>query len=63
MGRSIRSVDSIQAFLIPNLKTPKEAFRDICNYLAGQAVGATRDDFLLDELTRPELCFRETCGD
>lgn len=54
MGRQL--ADPIQAFLIPNLKTPKEAFRDIRNYLAGQAVGATRDDFLLDELLKCLFC-------
>lgn len=56
MGRSTKSADLVQAFLIPKLKTPKEAFRDIRNYLAGQAVGATRDDFLLDELLKCLFC-------
>lgn len=27
-------------------RTPKQVFRDLRNYLAGQAVGATRDDTL-----------------
>ncbi|MCC6910321.1 MAG: N-6 DNA methylase [Phycisphaerales bacterium] len=44
------------ALLIPELKTPKEAFRDLRNYLAGQHVGATRDDSLLEELLKCLFC-------
>ena len=33
-----------QPLLFKELKTTKEVFRDIRNYLAGQFVGATRDD-------------------
>lgn len=35
---------------------PKEVFRDIRNYLAGQFVGATRDDALLDEVLKCLFC-------
>lgn len=37
-------------------KNPKEAFRNIRNYLAGQLVGATRDDALLDEVLKCLFC-------
>lgn len=36
--------------------TPKGAFRNIRNYLAGQFVGATRDDSLLDEVLKCLFC-------
>jgi len=42
--------------LIPDLKTPKEAFRDLRNYLAGQHLGATRDESLLEELLKCLFC-------
>lgn len=45
-----------QQWLIQGLKTPKEAFRDIRNYLAGQHMGATRDDALLDEVLKCLFC-------
>ncbi len=41
-------------FKVPS--TPKEAFRDIRNFLAGQFVGATRDDALLDEVLKCLFC-------
>lgn len=37
-------------------RTPKEIFRDIRNFLAGQFVGATRDDTLLDEVIKCLFC-------
>lgn len=37
-------------------KSPKDAFRNIRNYLAGQFVGATRDDALLDEVLKCLFC-------
>lgn len=37
-------------------KNPKEAFRTIRNYLAGQFVGATRDDALLEEVLKCLFC-------
>jgi len=36
--------------------TPKEVFRSLRNYLAGQFVGATRDETLLDELLKCLFC-------
>jgi type I restriction enzyme M protein len=36
--------------------TPREAFRNIRNFLAGQFVGATRDDALLDEVVKCLFC-------
>ena len=45
-----------QPFLFKELKTTKEVFRDIRNYLAGQFVGATRDDTLLDEVLKCLFC-------
>ncbi len=38
------------------MKTPKEIFRDLRNYLAGQLVGATRDEILLDEILKCLFC-------
>ncbi|PLX83673.1 MAG: restriction endonuclease subunit M [Desulfuromonas sp.] len=37
-------------------KTPREAFRNIRNFLAGQHIGATRDDALLDEVLKCLFC-------
>jgi len=45
-----------QRLLIGELRTPKEIFRDIRNYLAGQLVGATRDDALLEEVLKCLFC-------
>ena len=45
-----------QPLLIRELKTPKKAFRDLRNYLAGQHIGATRDDSLLEELLKCLFC-------
>jgi type I restriction enzyme M protein len=51
-----RKSDSRQLSLHNEIKTPKEAFRNIRNYLAGQFVGATRDDALLDEVLKCLFC-------
>lgn len=45
-----------QASLIREQKTTKDAFRNVRNYLAGQFVGATRDDVLLDEVLKCLFC-------
>ncbi len=45
-----------QELLIKELKTAKEVFRDLRNYLAGQFVGATRDDTLLEEVLKCLFC-------
>lgn len=54
MPRSIK-VDP-QPLLFKTQRTPKQAFREIRNYLAGQWVGATRDDALLDEVLKCLFC-------
>lgn len=42
----------VQVPLFNEERTPKEAFRDIRNYLAGQFIGSTRDEALLDEVLK-----------
>lgn len=56
MARVKKQLNEQQLFLFNAEKTPKEAFRDIRNYLAGQFVGATRDDALLDEVLKCLFC-------
>ena len=48
--------DVRQLALIQGAGTPKEIFRSLRNYLAGQFVGATRDETLLDELLKCLFC-------
>lgn len=48
--------DVRQLDLIHASRTPKEIFRSLRNYLAGQFVGATRDETLLDELLKCLFC-------
>ena len=48
--------DPRQPFLISGLRTPKQVFRALRNYLAGQFVGATRDEALLDEVLKCLFC-------
>ena len=55
MARQLR-IDNEQAPLFRKQKTPKEAFRDLRNYLAGQHLGATRDDSLLEEVLKCLFC-------
>jgi type I restriction enzyme M protein len=45
-----------QRLLIKELRSPKQVFRNLRNYLAGQFVGATRDDALLDEVLKCLFC-------
>lgn len=45
-----------QTTLFKTPRSPKEAFRDIRNFLAGQFIGATRDDVLLDEVLKCLFC-------
>ncbi|QNI30859.1 N-6 DNA methylase [Alloacidobacterium dinghuense] len=54
--RSSSRRSSKEAPFFPGMLTPKEAFRHIRNYLAGQHVGATRDDALLDEVLKCLFC-------
>lgn len=56
MKRASKKLDPRQGQLIRETKTPKDAFRNIRNYLAGQFVGATRDDALLDEVLKCLFC-------
>ena len=53
--RSVKS-DVRQLSLIESIGTPKEIFRSLRNYLAGQFVGATRDEILFDELLKCLFC-------
>src|SRR5262249_10248971 len=54
-GRKKAGAD--QDKLLPGeLRPPKQVFRDVRNYLAGQFVGATRDDALLDEVLKCLFC-------
>lgn len=45
-----------QSPLLKEQRNPKEVFREIRNYLAGQFVGATRDEALLDEVLKCLFC-------
>ncbi len=53
---SKRSVAPSQGSLLKGLQSPKDAFRQIRNYLAGQHIGATRDEALLEELLKCLFC-------
>ena len=53
--RSVKP-DVRQLTLVQGMGTPKEVFRSLRNYLAGQFVGATRDETLLDELLKCLFC-------
>lgn len=56
MARKKKTENEHQALLIKDLRTPKQIFQEIRNYLAGQFVGATRDDALLDEVLKCLFC-------
>lgn len=56
MARPRKQVDTEQRSLLMDASHPKLAFRNIRNYLAGQFVGATRDDSLLDEVLKCLFC-------
>jgi len=51
-----RQLDYRQVPLIPDEINTKNTFHNIRNYLAGQFVGATRDDALLDEVLKCLFC-------
>lgn len=51
MGRPKRTISPKQLELIAEVN-PKEAFKEIRNYLAGQFIGSTRDSALLDEVIK-----------
>ena len=64
MGRKRK--DELEGpLLFRDLTPPKQVFRDIRNYLAGQFVGATRDDVLLGEVLKCLFCklYLEMAGD
>lgn len=56
MGRKPKALPESQLTLVRAPRTPKDVFRDIRNFLAGQFVGATRDDSLLDEVIKCLFC-------
>lgn len=56
MKRKLPAFLQNQSLLIKSSSTPKEVFRDIRNFLAGQFVGATRDDTLLEEVLKCLFC-------
>ncbi len=56
MARAKKQLNEQQIPLFRPEKNPKDIFRDIRNYLAGQFVGATRDDALLDEVLKCLFC-------
>lgn len=56
MARHSRKDDFSQKPLFRDIRPPKEVFRHLRNYLAGQVIGATRDDALLDELLKGLFC-------
>jgi len=56
MARLTKLPDIRQTSLIREKKPTKDAFRNIRNYLAGQFVGATRDDTLLEEVLKCLFC-------
>ena len=55
-SKSTHLADALQPSLIPGLRSPKQVFRGLRNYLAGQFVGATRDEALLDEVLKCLFC-------
>lgn len=56
MGHKKTQQNGRQLSLISEELSPKEIFRTIRNYLAGQFVGATRDDALLEEVLKCLFC-------
>ena len=46
----------LQPSLMLGERNPKQVFRALRDYLAGQFVGATRDDALLDEVMKCLFC-------
>lgn len=56
MGRKKKNSVEQYPLLANEASSPKEVFHKIRNYLAGQFVGATRDDSLLDEVLKCLFC-------
>lgn len=55
-SRATHVAEELQPSLIPGLRSPKQVFRGLRNYLSGQFVGATRDEALLDEVIKCLFC-------
>ena len=53
---AVNAASPRQVALLRNLRNPKEVFRELRNYLAGQFVGSTRDESLLDEILKCLFC-------
>lgn len=64
MAKKSSKVEVGEKLLFQELKPVKQVFRDIRNYLAGQFVGATRDEVLLGEVLKCLFCklYLETSG-
>jgi type I restriction enzyme M protein len=56
MARAKNQLGERQISLFVPERNPKDAFHNIRNYLAGQFIGATRDDALLDEVLKCLFC-------
>lgn len=56
MSNAKKQLNERQVSIFIAEKSPKDAFRNIRNYLSGQFVGATRDDTLLDEVLKCLFC-------
>ena len=56
MPRASSLDHGLQPSLMLGERNPKQVFRALRNYLAGQFVGATRDDALLDEVMKCLFC-------
>ena len=56
MARLSKAKKEYQTHLFKQTRSPKEALRDVRNYLAGQFIGATKDDALLDEVLKCLFC-------
>ncbi|HET6452934.1 MAG TPA: N-6 DNA methylase, partial [Armatimonadota bacterium] len=58
-NNSGRERNSSSQVLFPEMRDQKSVVKDIRNYLAGQVVGITRDEALLDELLKCIFCHIE----
>ena len=56
VGRNGKSRESHQPELLPHMKSTKETFRYLRNFLAGRFIGATRDETFLEEILKCLFC-------
>ncbi|OQB87064.1 MAG: putative type I restriction enzymeP M protein [Planctomycetes bacterium ADurb.Bin126] len=56
MASRKRNAQGSRQMFMPGFTTPKEVFRNLRNYLAGQFLGSTRDEVLLEELLKVLFC-------